>query len=664
MTERTKRTLGTSALVILAVLFVALIIVSNAFLRGIRLDLTENSLYTLAEGTRNILDSIEEPINLYYFFSEEQTESAPFLRSYANRVRELLEEFALASDGKLNLHVIDPEPFSEQEERAAAFGLQAVPTGQGEAAIYFGLAGTNALDTQLTIPFFRQENEEFLEYDIAKLVYSLINPDKPVIGLYSSLPMTIGFDAATQQIREPWVIASQIEQLFDMRPLDAAMDGLDEVDVLMLVHPKSLSEDALYAIDQFVVGGGKALIFVDPHAEGDVPPQDPTNPYAAMLASRSSDLKRLFEAWGVRYDSTEVLADRRYALEIAARGGGTTRHLGILGFTDAALSDDDIITAGLDSLNVAMTGFLTVDDDGSLTLSPLVTSSEESMPLPAARFAQLADPAALQSGFEPTGEQYVVAARLEGAVTSAFPEGPPTPPDDATGEEPAAEPGENEAPEGGARESAPAESSGEAAIGHLTKSDGPANLIVVADTDFLSDWLWVRTQSFFGQRVSTAWAHNGNMVANALDNLTGSSDLISIRGRATFSRPFEKVEALERAADEALLAKEQALQEELAETERRLTELQANREDQSAMILTPEQRAAIERFQAENLRVRRELRQVRRDLDENIENLGTWLKVINIGLMPLLITIVALFVLALRRKRRKAARSTALPQPG
>ncbi|MBA3562933.1 MAG: Gldg family protein [Gammaproteobacteria bacterium] len=655
MTERRKHTLGASALVILAVLFIALIIVSNALFRGVRLDLTENNLYTLAEGTRNILDAIEEPINLYYFFSEEQTENTPFLRSYANRVRELLEEFALESDGKLNLQVIDPQPFSEQEERAAAFGLQAVPTGPNGESIYFGLAGTNAVDTQLTIPFFQQDNEEFLEYDVAKLVHSLTNPDKPIIGLYSSLPMTIGFDATTQQIREPWVITSQIEQLFDVRPLDAAMDGLDEVDVLMLVHPKSLSEDALYAIDQFVVGGGKALIFVDPHSESDVPPQDPSNPYAAMVASRASDLKRLFEAWGIRYDSGDVLADRRYALEIGTGGGGTVRHLGILGFTDAALSSEDIVTAGLDSVNVAMAGFLGVDEEKSLNLTPLVESSDEAMPMPAGRFAQLSDPATLQNGFKATGERYVVAARLEGKVASAFPDGRPA---DAAGEpDDAASEDSGQPADGGAKEAPDDEAAADG--GHLAESAEAVNLIVAADTDLLSDWLWVRTQSFFGQRVSTAWANNGDMVANSLDNLTGSSDLISIRGRATFSRPFEKVEALERAADEALLAKEQALQAELAETERKLTELQANRDDQSAMILTSEQSAAIERFQAENLRVRRELRQVRHDLEKDIENLGTWLKVINIAFVPLLITIVALLILMLRRKRRKVARHTA-----
>ncbi|HUO83399.1 MAG TPA: Gldg family protein [Gammaproteobacteria bacterium] len=647
MTERKKHTLGASALVILAVLFVALTVVSNALLRGMRLDLTENDLYTLAEGTRNILGSMEEPVNLYFFFSEASTENVPMLRSYANRVRELLEEFAIESGGKIELHVIDPQPFSEEEERAAAFGLQGVPVGDSGESIYFGLAGTNAIDTLVAIPFFQQENEEFLEYDIAKLVHALVNPDKPVIGLYSSLPMGMSFDAATQQVREPWVIASQIEQLFELRQLDATLSGLDEVDVLMLAHPKDLPDDALYAIDQFVLGGGRALIFVDPHAEADTPPQDPQNPYAPMTANRASDLERLFEAWGVSYDRTEVLADRRYALEINAGSGNTVRHLAILGFDDTAFNADDVITAGLNSINVAMTGRVGIDEEKSLSLTPLIESSTEAMPVPASRLSFMPDPASLQTGFEPTGERYVVAARLEGKVASAFPDGEPA----AGGADAADAEGEVPDAEGGARDDPEVDPAG-----HHAESAQAVNLIVVADTDMLSDWLWVRTQSFFGQRISTAWANNGDFVANALDNLTGSSDLISIRGRATFSRPFEKVEALERAADEALLAKEQALQAELAETERKLTELQSRRDDQSALILTPEQSAEIERFQAENLRLRRELRQVRHDLEKSIEDLGTWLKVVNIALVPALISIFALLALLLRRRQRKAPR--------
>lgn len=654
MTERRKHTLGASALIILAVLFIALIMVSNALFRGVRFDFTENDLYTLADGTRNIIKSIDEPINLYFFFSQQGTENVPFLRSYANRVRELLEEFAAESDGKLELHVIDPQPFSEEEERAAAFDLQAVPAGPSGETIYFGLAGTNAVDTQLTIPFFQQENEEFLEYDVAKLVQGLVHPDKPVIGLYSSLPMSMSFDAATQQVRQPWVVVSQIEQLFELRQLDASMSGLDDVDVLMLAHPKNLPEDALYAIDQFLLGGGKALIFVDPHAEADAPPQDPQNPYAAMTANRASDLERLFKAWGIRYDRTQVLGDRRYALEINAGGGKAVRHLAILGMNEDALSAQDVVTARLDSINVAMAGILGVDDKKSLTMTPLIESSTESMPLPASRFAFMTDPESLQNGFEPTGERYVVAARFEGPLSSAFPEGAPGKADAAETPETGAEGGsksdEGAAP-GGPDDAVAAGSNGPAA-----KSAKAVHLIVVADADMLSDWLWVRTQNFFGQRISTAWANNGDFVANALDNLTGSGDLISIRGRATFSRPFEKVEALQRAADEALLAKEQALQTELTETEQKLTELQSRRDDQSALILTPEQSAEIERFQAEKLRVSRELRQVRHDLDKSIEDLGTWLKVINIALVPVLISIIALLSLLLRRRQRKAAR--------
>lgn len=633
MTRMKRISQNIAALVALTVLFVALTMLSNGLFRGIRLDLTEHGLYTLSKGTGNILANIDEPINLYYFFSEQSSREIPALRTYANRVQELLEEYVLEADGRVNLQVVDPLPFSEEEDRATQFGLQAIPIGATGESLYFGLAGTNAIGDVEVIPFLQPDKESFLEYDISKLIYSLVHPKKPIIGLLSTLPMTAGFDPTTGQMRQPWIVNEQLNQLFEVRNLDPELTTIDrDINVLMLVHPKNLSKSALYAIDQFVLRGGRALVFLDPYAEADVPAQNPNNPGAAMLASRASDLPELLQAWGIAYDKTQFMADSRYALAVTTRPDqAPVRHLGILSIDDGALAREDVVTAGLDTINLAMTGYLRSREGFKTTLLPLLTSSKFAMPMAVDQVRFLADPSQLYQGFAPTSERYILAARLQGKANSAFPDGSPVGVNQTNGQNKEKEP----------------------TFSHLKESAEPINVIIVADTDLLTDRLWVRQQNFFGQRVVTAWANNGDFIVNALDNLTGNSDLISIRGRATSSRPFTTVETLERKANDRLLATEQQLQEELQETERKLTELQQSRNDNDALILSAAQQAELERFQQRKLEIRKQLRQVRRDLDKNIEQLGTTLKIINIALVPLLLSGVALFAVWTRSRRRK-----------
>jgi ABC-type uncharacterized transport system involved in gliding motility auxiliary subunit len=630
-------TLTTGTLVVLAALFIALTILSNTLLRGVRLDLTEDNLYTVSAGTENILASIEEPINLYFFFSEDASKNVPVVRTYATRIQELLEEYVLAADGKLILHTIDPEPFSEAEDQATQFGLQAVPVGTSGESLYFGLAGTNALDDVAVIPFFQPDKEAFLEYELSELIYSLANPKKPVIGLLSTLPMEGGgFNPVTQQGQASWVITEQLNQLFEVRSLSQDVTAIDEdMDVLMLVHPKGLSEQTLYAIDQFVLGGGKALIFIDPHADAEQVNPNPNNPSAAMLASRASNLTQLLEPWGVTLADAVVVGDRRYALSVSmGPNQPAVPHLGILSIDDNGLAQEDVILAELDTINMALTGYLEPKEGTANTLEPLITSSEAAMPIPAERMGLLPDPGQLQQGFEPTGETYILAARLQGMVKSAFPDGPPN----------------NSTTEG--KDAASKDEENPPTTTHLTESKTPINLIVVADTDLLTDRLWVRTQNFFGQRIVTAWANNADFVVNALDNLTGNNDLISIRGQAVSARPFTTIDAIEREANTRFLATEQQLQQELQETERKLGELQTARGDDNTMIFSPEQQAELDRFQQRKLEIREQLRKVRRDMDRDIERVGTVLKVVNIGLIPLLLSVLALAVVWIRHRRR------------
>lgn len=632
MSAGTQQRMNASSLVIILVGFVAAVIVSNQLFKGWRIDLTENNLYTLSDGTRQILRNIDEPINLYFYYSDQATSGIPSLRSYAGRVREMLEEFEDEADGMLRLSVIDPLPFSEDEDRAAQFGLQGVQLGATPDPIYLGLAGTDSVDNEAVIAFFQPDKETFLEYDIAKLVNSLANPERTVAGLISGVDMAGGFNMQAQSMTPPWVVYEQAGQLFEIRNLGTSIDDVDpDISLLWIVQPKSLPNPTLYAIDQFVLRGGKALIFVDPVADLD-PAQTEGMPQGMPPLGQGSDLPTLFQAWGIEFDAGQVVADAQLALPITTRGSQRpTRHYGYLGVGAEWMSADDVVTADLSVVNFASAGHLKLAEETAASFEPLLTSSRASAEIPASRFSFLPDPSALQDGFTPSGEEYVLAARISGTLNSAFPNGRP-----AT-----------------TVTSGTVDESNDAADddnGHLASSAEPANVIVVADVDMLGNQMWVQVQNFFGQQLANAFASNGAFVINALENLSGSSDLIAVRSRASFTRPFTRVEQLRAAADAEYRETEQRLQNELAETERRLVELQSTREDSGNLLLSDEQQAEIDRFIDQRATIRKDLRAVQRNLDQDIETLGTRLKIINIGLVPLLLT-VFLIVAAWRRNR-------------
>jgi ABC-type uncharacterized transport system involved in gliding motility auxiliary subunit len=617
-----RSTLGGGALLACALLFIGLTVVFSQVLRGWRVDLTENGLYTTAPGTRNILKNMKEPVNLYFFFTEKSATEFPQIKTYGARVREFLQELAARSNGKLRLSIVDPEPYSEAEDRAGELGVRGAPTNSG-GQLYFGLAGTNSTDGHAAIEFFDPSKEEFLEYDVVKLIYQLANPKKPTIGWLSTLPMQPSFDPQSGQMREPSTLYSQAEQLFTVKPVAPTATAIDaDVNVLVIVHPKGLSPALQFAIDQFALRGGHVIAFVDPLAEADQSGADPQNPMAAMTANKSSDLAPLLKAWGVDFNSREVIADAERALTVGMRQGEPpVRHFGILGLDASSFNRGDVITSGLSSVNVATAGYVKPIEDAKTKFEPLLQSSTQAAPLPLERFQMLFDPASLRDGFKPTGQRYALAARVTGNVSSAFPGGAPA----------------GAAPPAG---------------GVLKESAKPLNVLVFADTDVLQDYLWVRQQNFFGQRVAQAVAHNGDLVLNALENLAGSSDLISVRGRSTFTRPFERVEAIRRNAEERFRATEKQLEQELNSTEEKLTQLQSKRNDESALILSPEQAQEIERFEAEKLSIRKQLRDVRLGLNQDIDRLGTTLMILNVVLVPALLAIGVLVLFLMRRRKR------------
>jgi ABC-type uncharacterized transport system involved in gliding motility auxiliary subunit len=629
-----KQRISLAGLAVALVLFFAVNMASSALLRGARLDLTENGLYTLSEGTENILATMDEEVTLRFYFSRSLATDYPDLKRYAQRVVELLEEYTSRAGARLRLFVSDPEPFSEEEDRAVAYGMQGVPVNAAGELLYFGLSGTNSTDEEEVIPFFQVRREEFLEYDLTKLIYNLAFPEKKVVGLLSTLPIEGGpFNPMNPRaIPVPWLIVDQIRQAFEVRTLRATATEIPaEVDILMLVHPQGLSPQLLYSIDQFVLGGGRLLAFVDPHCEAQQVPQDPNNQLAALTADRTSDLGPLLAAWGVELAEQKVVGDRLNAQRVVM-GNQPVEYVAWLRLGEGEVNSDDPVTSNLTKeINMATAGALRALPGASTSFTPIIETSSESMEIDRLQVALQPNPTSLLESFLPGGSPLTVAARVSGPATSAYPDGPP-----------------EGAPES---EDAPAE---EEAVPHRAASEQDINVVLIADADMLEDRWWVNVQNFFGNRIAIPSANNADLVINVLDNLSGSNDLISLRSRARFNRPFDRVAEIRRVAEDRFRNKEQELEQRLRETEEKINELQSQKEGGvSAIILSPEQQAEIEAFRAERLDTRKELREVKHQLKKDIERLGSQLKLLNIFVLPLVLpALIAL--LAMMRSRARS----------
>ncbi len=629
-----RKLFSTSGLIVAGALLIIINLLAGLTFKSSRIDLTENQLYTLSQGTKNILENIEEPINLRFYFSEKLLVGIPGIMSYGRRVKELLAEYQELSDGGITLTVTDPEPFSDEEDNAVQYGLQGVPIDTAGSLAYFGLVGINDTDDEEVVAFFQPDKEESLEYDITKLVNKLASPKKQTVGLISSLPIDGGGNSANpfmppqQHANQEWVILSQLKQLFDVRKLDTDMEKMpDDINVLMLVHPKNLADKTLFAIDQFVLNGGHTIVFVDPYSEADTPATDPQNPMSAMTAPRHSDLPKLFDAWGIELVSGQLAADRLSATRVNANASGRPQAMDYvvwLSLTEKNFNTDDFVTGELKTISMGTPGILRKKDGAETNFTPLVETSEQGMEIPTSRVQFGPNPAALLREYRPGGEKLVLAARIDGIVKTAFPDG---------------------APDGVSSDNV------------LTESKEAVNLIIVADTDVLGDQFWVNKQNFFGQSIIMPRANNDTLLINAIDNLSGSNDLISLRSRGKSARPFDKVIELKRDAEQKFREKEKALQEKLREAEQKLSELQRKKDGGSNMILSSEQKREIEKFRSQQVQTRKELRNVQHELGKNIESLGTTLKVINIGLIPFLIIIIATGLGIYRMRKLSAAAS-------
>jgi ABC-type uncharacterized transport system involved in gliding motility auxiliary subunit len=630
---------------IIGVIAVAAIVIginmfADARLANLHVDLTRSHIYTLSKGTRQIVSGLKEPITLRLFYSRRLGSTVPVYGAYADHVREILGEYAAVSNGKIRLEFYDPEPFSDTEDRALAYGLQGVPVDQGGVQVYFGLAGSNLEDDERTIAFFQPERERFLEYDLTKLIYDLSDPKRPVVGVMSSLPLdgdprrmmlAMRGDAAVGG--QPYASTMLLRQTNQVKTVNTDAQVIDpDIQVLLVAEAQNLSDATLYAIDQFVMRGGRLMVMVDPWSEAMAAAPSPNG---MPPSDTGSDLKKLFDAWGIVFDPTKVVGDLTGAWRVRANAGEEVQAVSYVAWFNIrdGINHDDPATADLQQVTVASSGSIGKAPNASIEFTPLLSSSARSGEIAVDQVKQ-PDPAKLLADFKPAGGPRVIAARVHGVLKSAF----TAPPELAK---------DQKRPEN--------------FPDHKAQTDGPANLVVVADSDILADRFWVRVSDFFGQQTAMPFSDNGPFVANLIGTLAGGDALIGLRSRGDTNHPFVLVNQMQSEAEARFRQTEQTLQKHLDDTEKQLRALRqgpsGNDQASAQAVITPEQRAAIDAARKDIVDTRQQLRAVQYDLNRDISRLETGLRVFNIVLVPAVLAIVAIVWGVMRSRRRARARA-------
>lgn len=623
---------------LLAILIAATIILDKARLRK---DFTGDQLYTLSDGTKTVLHKLTEDVTLKLFFSSSLPEVPPYLKNYAQEVEDLLQEYARESGGRIVVEKYDPKPDSDSEEWAQRYGISGQPLDMFGSPVYFGLVAAMG-STEAVIPSLDPQTEELLEYNITRMIYRIAHPEKPVVGVISSLPV-MGQKAPPFAMpgqprpptAAPWLIFQDMANDYNLReipPTAATID--DDVKALIIVHPKDFSETILYAIDQFVLRGGRVLALVDPICVTDMEASGPS-PFGMPRAS--SDLMPLFAAWGVTYASDKVTADLAAASRIRVAEDRVEDSPVWLTLGAKNANRKDILTSPLESMMLPFCGALSAESSKELTVTPLILSSENSCTVNSMT-AQFGGQA-LRGAFKSGGVPLSLALRLTGTFKTAFPNGKP-----------------KEAPDPENPEAKPPEPAGASAPG---LQQGQSTVILVADVDMIFDRFCVQELNFLGAKAQQPLNDNLTFFVNALEQVAGSSDLIGIRSRGRFGRPFDRVQALQAKAMGVWQEKEKYLEEELKQTQEQLREMQTAKDKNQRLILSEQRRQALASFREKEIQIKKELKDVRKNLRSDIERLGVAVKVANIALVPLLVGLAGIgFGLFRRRVKASPKRGT------
>ena len=613
------------------VLFISINTLSNQLFSGARLDLTQNNLYTLNKGTFKILETVKEPITLRLFFSDKLSRDIAPMREYGQRVRELVEEYAVRSNGMIKLERIDPEPFTNNEDLAILYGLQGMQVSQAGEKFYFGLVATNSTDDISIIPFFEQNRETYLEYDLTRIINDLANPKKKKLGLITTLPINGGLaypDAPASEYVAPWEIYNRLSEVFEIITIPKGTSKIaDDIDLLMVVHPKDISTQTKYAIDQHVLSGKGALFFVDPYSEVErnaLPIKD------RRTYIPGSNLNDLFKSYGAYVEPGMIVGDRVSGRKVTIGRSQNSRvvtYVLWIALGKDLMNPNNPITNELESVLTNTSGGISRTEDAKSKFEILYSSTDDSMFIERFKIQFRPDPTLLLSEFVSDEKNKPLAVNLIGEFKSAYIDGPPNLDDGSV---------------------APDNPS------HLTSTKN-GNILIFADTDILSNTLWTQKQDNYGKEEFTPIADNGSLVINAVEYLSGGGELISLRTRGTSNRPFIVVEKLQKKAETAYRETEKSLQNDLKITEDKLRDIQRGASiatQDGAPILSKEQADTLQQFKEKIINIRKKLRDVQRDLKVDIEKLGLMLKLYNIWVMPILVTISAVLAFIVRRRKR------------
>ena len=612
---------------------------ASQMLRQYRADFTEEKLYTISDATRKVLNSLEEPVTLRLYFSRSLAERAPLYADYGARVKALLRHYADLSHGMLKVEVIDPEPFSAEEDRAIAAGLQAIPLGDGQNA-YFGLVGENSTDQREVIPFLSAERAEYLEYDLTKLVHKLNTPHRKVVGVITSLPMFGGFTPRGGR-RDDWAVVLQMREFYKVIPIEeTAKEVPSTVDVLLIVTPAKMNDGLARSVDAFALSGKPVIVYADPWNEAAAIDR---NLIGKSALKADDPVAKMLSAWGVKISTGKIVGDITFARKVIFNNGGREQAASYLVWMEldrrAFTRPGDPVFANVNNMIVGSAGALEKAKDAKTVFEPLVRTSDRAM-LMSTDYMAMPNPLELLAAYKPGGKPLVLAARVKGEARSAFAgaeSGEAAKKDAANTRKDAAD--EKKSASGSAR-------------------TGRVNLLVFADSDTLSDRFWAtRRKISETQTMIIPAAANATFLLNALEQMSGGGALSGLRGRSLKQRPFVRVEEIRRAAERRFRARERELKEKLKEAEKRLSSIKA-RVEGGKVVISEKDRDLIVQVRSEILGLRRSLRDVQRALVRDIENLGFWLKAVNIAGVALLVALIALVVALVRRARARRARRT------
>lgn len=618
--QKTLYSTGGVALVLLIVVLINLI-VSRINLRW---DATEEGLYSLSKGTEQILSNLESDITIKVFYTKDIANLPSYIKTFASRTLDFLLEYEYNSNSKVSIEQYNPKPDSEEEEWAQTYGLKNINLPTGES-VYFGLVALQA-DQEEVIPFLDPNKEPHLEYDITRMVSRVSTPKKNKIGIISSLPVfgspSMGFNMPGQSQMPTWLFVTELKKTYDVVQINPTDKDIDpKTDLLILFHPKNLSEQLLYAVDQYVLNGGNLIVYADPLSVMD-------NPRSGGV---SSNPEKLFDAWGVSMDTNKVVGDFSLATALRNQNNQPENNPLWLSAQPQSFNSKQIITASLESTLMPMAGSLLKTKESKYDFVPLIQSTQNAAMIDSFKSNMGVD--MIRKDFVSDGKKHNLAVMISGNFKTAFPDGAPI---------------LDEAQKSTKEKAA---DSKESETSNLKQGVKKSNIIIIADADMLYDGYYVSKQNFLGFDMSNIFNDNLNLLLNSTEMLTGSEALIEIRSRGSFERPFTRVKALESQAQHRWLAREQELERKVEQTNAKLQQLEQQKDTSQRTIISPEQESEIKKFQEEKLRINKELKVVRRNLRADIESLGAFIKFINIFLMPLLVSMAGIvYAIYLRRR--------------